>query len=137
MSFVYLIEAQNGLVKIGSSICPTSRLLATRTHSPVLVRLIAMWPGNRADEYELHARFEEYRSHSEWFKIEGEIIKFVDTYRGIGVQSVEDWDRNMYYNRNIIRQETNQKLSVAQKKYWDSAHPNTPNGPIHILSQER
>jgi hypothetical protein len=91
-SFIYLIEAQNGLVKIGVTVNPKTRAAAYQTHSPVPLRLIAWWPGSQADEAELHRRFNPFVSHCEWFRIEGELAEFLAGVRGVGVGRVREWD---------------------------------------------
>jgi hypothetical protein len=88
---VYLIEAENGLVKIGFGAEPAQRAASVRLHSPVLTRLIAHWPADRAEGVELHERFESVRQHGEWFRPEGLFAQFVSQRRGLNVAEIADW----------------------------------------------
>jgi hypothetical protein len=90
--FVYVIEARLGVIKIGIGADPDRRLATVRTHSPSPVRLLAVLPGTHADERELHELFSTYRSHNEWFRVEGPVCKFVEMVRGFGLDGIEPWD---------------------------------------------
>lgn len=102
MTFVYLIEAQNGLVKVGVGQKVGDRFTATRTHSPVLVRLIAAWPGTPKDEAALHVKFAAYRSHGEWFRLEGNFARFVDEWRGHNMPDIPEWDELLFESRSAL-----------------------------------
>lgn len=95
-TFVYLIEARIGVVKIGCGASPEQRLAAVHTHSPIPVRLIAKWPGSQMDERKLHKRFAAFRQQSEWFQIDGELLSFVHEMRGTGMARVLDWSEIGY-----------------------------------------
>ena len=88
---VYIIEAQNGLIKIGTAQDPKARLAQVRTHSPVKARLVAVWLGDSNQERELHTLFRRWWSHCEWFRCEGAVARFVEMVRGRGVKSVPEW----------------------------------------------
>jgi hypothetical protein len=102
-SSIYLIEAENGLVKIGRAQIVGDRVQACRVHSPLRVRLIACWPGAEVDEAALHERFRAHRQHGEWFNPEGEFGAFVARSRGIGVDAVASWDDLRFSERNAFR----------------------------------
>lgn len=89
--FVYVIEAQNGLVKIGASIRPKDRLQQIRLYCPILARLVAMWQAPRGEELRLHAQFDAHRSHKEWFRVEGKVIDFLSEVWGRGVGDIPGW----------------------------------------------
>jgi len=68
--YVYFIEADNGLVKIGKSKNVRKRLAALRGGSPIHLRLLYSIDCNgRASETEkhFHKMFEAKRKHGEWF----------------------------------------------------------------------
>ena len=70
--YVYFIEADNGLVKIGKSKDVRKRLSALRGSSPVrLWLLFSIDCGGRAHqtEIEFHKRFEAKRHHGEWYRL--------------------------------------------------------------------
>ncbi len=89
---MYLVESQMGLVKIGYSVTPEARTASIQAFSPSLCRLIAKWPAERKAEYLYHRRFASVRAHSEWFSVAGEFADFVAEMRGVGVDSIPDWD---------------------------------------------
>lgn len=94
--YVYVIEAQIGVLKIGVAADPQQRLAAVRLHSPVPTRLIAFWPGTQADETALHSFFIRHQSHSEWFRIEGDVLDFLVEVRGRGVSTIEPWENCVF-----------------------------------------
>jgi hypothetical protein len=65
---VYLVVAlDSGLVKIGVAGNVARRLRELRREVGA-ARLVALFPGTRADERALHRRFSELRVHGEWFR---------------------------------------------------------------------
>jgi hypothetical protein len=77
---VYFIRCEaNGLIKIGQGGCAVQRLSSLRTMSPVPIELVGiiLCPDGRALERELHARFQEHRSHGEWFRPAPELTDFI------------------------------------------------------------
>jgi hypothetical protein len=66
---VYFLEAAGtGLVKIGCAIDVAGRWADLSTMSPVPLSLLAVLPGGRDREQELHRLLREYRHHGEWFR---------------------------------------------------------------------
>lgn len=90
-AFIYVVEAQNGVLKIGSSAVPHERAATINQHSPVPCRLVAMWPGDSGDESALHKQLAPYRSHCEWFRIEGPVAEFLECARGTGLVEIRPW----------------------------------------------
>lgn len=90
-SYVYLIESQSGLVKIGASKYPEQRAaqIALAACSPT--RLIAVWPASFREEARLHRELAPHRSHREWFRIEGAVADLVTTRIGQGVERIKGW----------------------------------------------
>lgn len=71
----YFIRGQlSGLIKIGKSSNPISRLYDLQVGSPDMLELIAVVAGDREQEY--HDMFESSRSHGEWFFPE-EVLKYL------------------------------------------------------------
>lgn len=116
--FVYVIEAQIGLIKIGCAASPESRLATVRCHSPVLARLIAKWPGTLCDEHRLHRRFRAQRSHSEWFRIEGALLSFVAEISGRGLEAIEPWSEISFATREERRASGAEKRQRAMRAMW-------------------
>lgn len=115
-SFIYLIEAENGRVKIGSSNDPAFRANSIAGASPIPVRLIAQWPGSKGDEFELHKRFSAFRVHREWFRPDGELSTFVYVNRGVGVDAIPLWDEVAI--SQSCPDAKRRKQSEAHKRNW-------------------
>lgn len=117
-SYVYIIEAQGGLAKIGCARAPDQRLATVRTHSPLPTRLVAMWPGVIADEMALHRRFERQRTHSEWFRVEDEFLCFMAEVRGRGLDRIAAWDEVTYASHDTRKGLRAVRHSAAMKALW-------------------
>lgn len=122
-SFVYLIEAQIGVLKIGCSARPETRLKTMAVNSPTPLRLVAIWPGVTADERALHAKFADNRFYNEWFRIEGELAEFVANVRGIGVTAIPDWSDSGPDGSAERKKAGRRKASAKLKALWaDPSH---------------
>jgi len=113
---VYLIEAENGLVKIGEAISPGYRLSCLALCSPVQLRLAAILRDCR--EGELHERFRKYRRHNEWFLKEGELRLFFNQHFGAGLDGpvadwITDWDK--YRNSQSDKKRERQRLAWRRR----------------------
>ncbi|WP_449411052.1 GIY-YIG nuclease family protein [Methylobacterium komagatae] len=117
-SFVYLIEAQNEMVKIGWSHSPVGRLDTLRTCSPVMVRLIACWVGAQADESLLHKQFRQQRHHNEWFSMTGDFASFVERKRGEGVARIPAWEELRWADCEAKAAAKSRNLSTKAKERW-------------------
>lgn len=104
-SFVYLIEAENGLVKIGKGQKVEDRVRSVRLHSPVRCRLIAAWFGDAEDERVLHEHFACARAHGEWFRMEGGFAAYVESRRGLNVSHIPSWTDLAFGRRGEFRKE--------------------------------
>lgn len=56
-------------VKIGRSDNPLGRLRQVQTGNPIQGEMLAVCPGGRNSEQELHALFAEHRVQGEWFRL--------------------------------------------------------------------
>ncbi|WP_139235073.1 GIY-YIG nuclease family protein [Methylobacterium sp. yr596] len=137
MTFIYLIEAQNGLVKVGVAQKVMDRFTATRTHSPILVRLIAVWSGTSDDEADLHARFATFRSHGEWFRLEGDFAQFVNERRSHNIPDIPEWSELSFENRLSLRSRRRQIGAYArldpQLEAGLKPRSNTSRGPYRRI----
>jgi hypothetical protein len=74
---VYFVQAECGVIKIGTTGDLEWRMKSLQGQSPVPLTLLATVRGNRAKEHEYHRQFAAHRLHGEWFercpKIEAEI----------------------------------------------------------------
>lgn len=119
--FIYLIEAEIGLLKIGNSRDPETRLKSFAANSVCPVRLIAKWPGSIADEMALHSRFADLRSYNEWFLIEGSLADFAAEKRGLNVVSPPDWDMIRETTASARRKAGDAAKSDRMKALWSDA----------------
>lgn len=71
---VYFIGGEEGAIKIGVSIGPLERLATMQMGSPIPLRILALTTGGYAVEREYHARFEDFRSHGEWFHRDAKLL---------------------------------------------------------------
>ena len=79
---VYFLEAEGmSMVKIGEvrSGQANSRRAALQTGCPAILRLILLIEdAGPTLEAELHKRFSKHRVHHEWFRLDREIIQFIE-----------------------------------------------------------
>lgn len=116
-SFIYVVQAQNGFIKVGVSANPESRAYTIHVHSPIPCRLIAKWPGSMADEQAVHRRLAEYRIHSEWFAAVGDARAFVAEVFGRGVE-VGDWVELTREGRAAALAEGRLRRAQAMRDAW-------------------
>jgi hypothetical protein len=117
-TFCYIIEAENGMAKIGVSAKPHGRLTTVAGHSPVCVRLVAMWPGSTQDERRLHERFSDYRRFREWFEIAGDLEAFILEQRGVGVDNIPSWTGLRHANGDAWLAARRQQQAMSLKMAW-------------------
>ena len=119
-SAVYVIEAENGMVKIGQSNNPAARLRCINLHSPVRCRLIAVMDGKKADELSLHRRFSDFRAHNEWFHMMGGVFEFVASVSGRGVDRIPEWEEITIGSRSLEERRaiTREKKAAAMRALW-------------------
>lgn len=67
--YVYAIQAENGLVKIGTTASdPKARMKALQTGHPERLSLLCYFPGDHRVEAEIHQALSVARHHGEWFR---------------------------------------------------------------------
>lgn len=75
--FVYFIQAENGMVKIGYARRPAQRWLTLQSSNPMELRLLLFVPGDSVTEERLHAAFERHRHSGEWFRPDTALMAFI------------------------------------------------------------
>lgn len=76
---IYFIQAgHTGLIKIGKSDNPVTRLAAGQTFSAQRLRLLGVIDEGRYSEPELHKRFVDTRAYGEWFIASRALKKFIE-----------------------------------------------------------
>lgn len=79
----FIVAVTTGLVKIGYSKNPDTRLKALSQQAPVQYDLVATIPGTMKDEKEFHRKFSAKREHGEWFNYDEEMYQFVKAVREV------------------------------------------------------
>jgi hypothetical protein len=74
---VYFALAPNGLVKIGYSLNPLSRIKGLRCESSTPLKLLAVIDGDKEEERRTHMRFGKYYFRGEWFFYRGSLKRFI------------------------------------------------------------
>jgi hypothetical protein len=77
-----------GLVKLGSSNDVYDRVIRLQSHSPDILKLLAVAPEFGNHEMQIHRALSDYRLHGEWFQ--NSITREIETHIATG-QSFEDW----------------------------------------------
>lgn len=117
-TFIYVVEARIGLIKIGVSASPFGRAETIHSHSPVPCRLIATWSGTQEEEARLHHAFAAYRSHCEWFRIEGAVADFVSFVRRTGVETIPEWESLAFGDVLARRAAAGRKRAEKLRAKW-------------------
>lgn len=133
--YVYVIEAQNGFIKIGYGESPRNRATAVATHSPIPTRLVATIPATQRQEAEIHELFAAFRNHREWFRVEGPVVAFLEMVRGRGIASVPAWDACLYVGQVERRRRGAEIRSRLAKERW--ANPEWREPHLALLKAHR
>lgn len=72
--YVYFIEAENGLIKIGYSASVRERFKKLSTAVPMQLTVLGLCPAEPHVERELHERFSGQRAMGEWFRPSPELL---------------------------------------------------------------
>lgn len=84
-SFVYFAAAADaGLVKIGHSVSPVSRVNELRTGCPYPLSLQGTMIGGPEQERAVHAIFAKQKFRSEWFRMSSDIQEFIGLLKESG-----------------------------------------------------
>lgn len=76
--FVYFIQADTGLIKIGVASNVKKRLGQLRGASPVPLTLLLAVPAGAIFEYNMHHKFRQFRVHGEWFSPASELLAEIE-----------------------------------------------------------
>ena len=75
---VYFIQGKlTGLIKIGQSEAPETRMEGLQTGSPDILVLLGSVPCTDFKEGEIHRTFGAFKAHGEWFKPVPELLDFI------------------------------------------------------------
>lgn len=115
---IYIVQAENGFIKIGSASNPVYRFSALQFASPVQLRLIAILPGSYKEERALHVRFEKSRRHNEWFAPDGPVVQFLAEVWGHGLDAVQDWVTDFELLRRTREEVARARRIGSHKRNW-------------------
>ncbi len=75
---VYIIESEEGLIKIGLSRNPQKRLKSLQRQTRYKLKILLVIPnGGREKEKEIQERYKKYNVFGEWFEKSPEIMNFI------------------------------------------------------------
>lgn len=131
-SCVYIVEAENGMFKIGVTINVKQRALAILNGSPIKTRLVATFPGTYSDELKMHERFKDARAWGEWFYPTATLREFVDRHRWNNTPRVEWADIRWNPGGAAHSRKANEQRSAKMKALWA-----TPERRERMLSIKR
>lgn len=77
----FLRSGARGPIKIGKARDVQRRVDEIKAGNPYELRVLAVMPGGRAEERELHERFAHLRLRGEWFRPAAELRDFVKQVR--------------------------------------------------------
>jgi len=114
---VYILKTGKNLFKIGKTQDLQRRLVAYRTHLPVLFRVIRQYPAANMAELEegLHIVFQHKRVKGEWFELNSEDLVICDNiarnYALVKLQKQARQQPDIHYSRDPLMQvlEANEK----------------------------
>jgi hypothetical protein len=76
---IYFVQrGTDGPVKIGKAVDPHARVRALQTANPEPLTLLAVAPGNRRREAQIHRRLASFRINGEWYKPVPELFAVID-----------------------------------------------------------
>jgi excisionase family DNA binding protein len=77
---IYFVKPRGRrVIKIGYAQCVGSRVKSLQTAGPDKLEVLAVVPGDQAQEQALHARFAHLRVRGEWFRLAEEVRLFLNT----------------------------------------------------------
>lgn len=76
--YVYFIGGEVGAIKIGLAIDPKKRLQSLQCGSPIPLRILAVTPGDKKEEYLYHLRLRQHRLHGEWFERHPDVLSEIE-----------------------------------------------------------
>lgn len=78
---IYFIQAEDCAIKIGRTIDIKARLRKLQADCPLEVRLIGTIQGDPGNEKKIHQKFQRYRIHGKWFRINKSILNYIAKYK--------------------------------------------------------
>jgi len=125
--YLYFIQAENGLIKIGISTSPAERALSLASNNSEKITVLGLIKASRFElgklEREHHERFKKERSHGEWFHPTEELLNVaksnsIDELRLINLVLENHYSESI---NSALRKEVLDKTwhPAALKKYYE------------------
>lgn len=128
MRAIYAIQGEHGgPVKIGSTRDPAMRLRELQAASPMPLRIVRSFPGNRVMESRLHDQLRHLRINGEWFRDEPELWEAFATAASTAEASAPSADvldlatqlRNARLRANLTQSELAERLGCTPRAVWN------------------
>ncbi len=113
--FIYVVEAKTGEVKVGFSASPEARISTLRQSSPTPLRPIAIWPGTRRQELDIHAALSASWKQYEWYNRTLQVDDFLASLDGKKMP-VTDWESIGFRSKAEKRAAHNEALRAAKAR---------------------
>lgn len=87
---VYVIEAVGlgGVYKIGTTRCFRNRIVTLRHASPLQLRVVSIFQGNKLTERSLHAKYSESRRLYEWFNLSATEVEWLKSLSVVNFEAI-------------------------------------------------
>lgn len=119
MKIYFIQQGNDGPIKIGISWEIKKRLRDISVSSPFNPMVLALIPGNREKEKQLHRKFKKEHLRGEWFKASDRLMEFIRTLpnNNIPQPTKEDGEKllSLIEMGEMIRFKPEQILSMANK----------------------
>lgn len=103
---VYFVQSQE-YVKIGYSSRPATRVRSLQTSSPQIIKVLLFMPGSPATERAFHGIFSPYHCLNEWYRLEGDLLAFVNVASSIFSEYTSQLEAN-----------ENHREELEMEEYW-------------------
>ncbi len=119
---VYFIQAENGSIKIGTSIDIKNRMSCLFKEVPISLVLLYSFPGSFKEERALHQALDQYRIKGEWFRPCEEVKQTIEKLRtGIPFETViDDLFNNKFIKAGVFTKKDIYRNKEAKKIVEDT-----------------
>lgn len=87
---IYFIQSgPDGPIKIGKAVDPQKRLQTLQIGTHETLRLLAVIPGDRKREAEIHRHLKAHRHRGEWFAATAEVLAYISGLRDVEYEMID------------------------------------------------
>jgi hypothetical protein len=120
MKIYFIQQGKDGPVKIGISWEIKKRLRDISVSSPFNPVVLALIPGNREKEKQLHRKFKKEHLRGEWFKASDRLMEFIRTLPNNNISQSVKMDREKLFTplemAEYIKLSPNRVMSMARRR---------------------